>query len=279
MLAPGPAAWLAGVPYVWHIRDYFQEYSTFWPVYAAYIRVFSRRILAVSTPVAEQFSRAAGVTVVHDGFELEEFAPPDAGAVVEFREKYRLNGGPIVGCVGRLKLLRKGQEFLIQAAGLLKRRGLPVKVLIVGAPFPGNESHLERMREIARESDVEADVTFTGELPDPRPAYATMDIAVLPSAQPEPFGGVVMEAMCLGMPVVATNVGGSIEQVAEGQTGFLAPPANAAALAEKLEPLVRDAALRECFGAAGRRRIVERFSLAEMVVKIAHVYDECLTAR
>jgi glycosyltransferase involved in cell wall biosynthesis len=279
MLAPGPAAFLAGVPNVWHIRDYFQEFNSLWPLYAAYIRLFSQRILAVSTPVAAQFPREAGVTVVHDGFELEEFPAPDPGAVAAFREKYRLNGGPVVGCVGRIKLVRKGQEFLIQAAGLLKRRGVPVKVLIVGAPFSGNESHLDRMREIARESGIEGDVTFTGELPDPRPAYATIDIAVLPSAQPEPFGGVVMEAMCLGMPVVATNVGGSVEQVADGQTGFLVPPANAAALADKLEPLVKDPALRQRFGAAGRERIVERFGLKDMVAKIARVYDECLTAR
>lgn len=279
MLAPGPAARLAGVPNVWHIRDYFQEFKSWWPLYAAYIRLFSQRILAVSTPVAEQFPRAAGVTVVHDGFELEEFPAPDAGAVAEFRQKYQLNGSPIVGCVGRLKLVRKGQEFLIRAAGLLKQRGAPVNVLVVGAPFPGNESHLDRMREIARESGVEREVIFTGELPDPRPAYATMDIAVLPSAQPEPFGGVVMEAMCMSMPVVATNVGGSIEQVADGVTGFLVPPADPVALADKLERLVKDPALRQRFGAAGRSRIIERFTLQAMVAKIARVYDECLTAK
>jgi glycosyltransferase involved in cell wall biosynthesis len=279
MLAPGPAAFLAGVPNVWHIRDYFQEFHTFWPLYAAYIRLFSRRILAVSTPVAEQFPRAAEVTVMHDGFELEEFPAPDPAAVAAFREKYRLNGRPVIGCVGRIKLVRKGQEYLIRAAGLLKQRGAPVQVLLVGAPFSGNESHLDRMREIAREVDVESEVTFTGEIADPRPAYATMDIAVLPSAQPEPFGGVVMEAMCLGMPVVATNVGGSIEQVADGETGFLVPPADAAALADKLERLVRDPELRQRFGAAGRSRIVERFALKAMVEKIARVYDECLNAR
>jgi glycosyltransferase involved in cell wall biosynthesis len=276
MLSPGPAAWLAGVPNVWHIRDYFQEFRAFWPLYACYIRLFSARILTVSTPVAEQFARRDRVTVVHDGFELEEFEAPDPQAVAGFRETYHLNGTPVVGCVGRLKLIRKGQEFLIQAAGLLKQRGVPVTVLVVGAPFPGNESHLDRMRAIAHEAGLDQEVIFTGELADPRPAYAAMDIAVLPSAQPEPFGGVVMEAMCMSMPVVATNVGGSIEQVADGETGFLVPPADPAALADKLERLVRDAALRQRFGEAGRKRIVERFTLRGMVDKIVRVYDECL---
>jgi glycosyltransferase involved in cell wall biosynthesis len=132
------------------------------------------------------------------------------------------------------------------------------------------------MRAIARDAGLDQEVIFTGELADPRPAYAAMDIAVLPSAQPEPFGGVVMEAMCMSMPVVATNVGGSIEQVADGETGFLVPPADPAALADKLERLVRDAALRQRFGEAGRKRIVERFTLRGMVDKIVRVYDECL---
>ena len=276
MLAPGPAAWLAGVPNVWHIRDYFQEFSVFWPLYASYIRTFSTQIVAVSTPVAEQFPASYGVKVAHDGFELEEFAAPDAGAVTAFRDQHHLNGTPVIGCVGRLKLIRKGQEFLIQAAGLLKQRGVPVKLLVVGAPFPGNESHLEKMRAIAREAGIIDDVIFTGELRDPRAAYATMDVAVLPSAQPEPFGGVVMEAMCMSMPVVATNVGGSTEQVADGVTGFLVPPADPTALADKLERLVKDAALRKSFGEAGRRRITERFTLTGMVEKIVRIYDDCL---
>jgi glycosyltransferase involved in cell wall biosynthesis len=132
------------------------------------------------------------------------------------------------------------------------------------------------MRTIARDAGIIDDVIFTGELRDPRAAYATMDVAVLPSAQPEPFGGVVMEAMCMSMPVVATNVGGSTEQVADGVTGFLVPPADPAALADKLECLVKDAALRKSFGAAGQRRITERFTLTGMVEKIVRIYDDCL---
>ena len=106
-----------------------------------------------------------------------------------------------------------------------------------------------------------------------------MDVFVLPSAQPEPFGGVVMEAMCRGLPVIATNIGGSVQQVADGETGFLVPPGDAAALAEKLELLLRDAALRQRFGAAGSRRIEECFDLKKMVESIEGVYEECLRAK
>ena len=270
ILSPGPAAWLAGVPHVWHIRDWFQEFKSFWRFHEAWMRRFSTRIIAVSEAIAAQFGDRGKVCVIHNGFDVAEF---ESGVAK------RGHDTPTVGCVGRIKLQRKGQEVLLRAAGMLKQRGVRAKWLIVGAPSPGNESHLTALHEIVREAGLDDDVTFTGELADPRPAYAAMDIFVLPSAQPEPFGGVVMEAMCLGLPVIATNIGGSVEQVADGETGWLVPPNDPAALAEKLELLLRDEALRTRFGEAGRRRVAERFTLNGMVEKIVRVYDECLNSR
>ena len=277
VLSPGLAARLAGVPHVWHIRDWFQEFAGFWRFYEKWMRAFSTRIIAVSGPIAGQFKDRAKVCVINNGFDAEEFVLLDGGAGAAFREKYALGDGVVVGCVGRIKLQRKGQEVFLKAAGLLKSRGVRAKWLVVGAPFPGNESHLEALHEIVREHGLGDDVVFTGELKDPRPAYAAMSVFVLPSAQPEPFGGVVMEAMCMGLPVIATNIGGSTEQVADGESGWLVPPNDPAALADKLELLLRDEALRKRFGEAGSRRIAERFTLNGMVEKIVRVYEECLS--
>ena len=276
ILSPGPAARLAGVPHVWHIRDWFQEFRSFWRFHEKWMRFFSQRIIAVSEAIAGQFSDRTKVTVINNGFDTGEFELGDRQSGADFRAQHALGSGPVVGCVGRIKLQRKGQEVLLRAAGLLRQRGVRAKFLIVGAPFPGNESHLAALHAIVRELDLDADVIFTGELPDPRPSYAAMDIFVLPSAQPEPFGGVVMEAMCMGLPVIATNIGGSVEQVADGETGWLVPPNDPVALAEKLELLLRDEVARTRFGAAGRRRIAERFTLKDMAGKIERVYEECL---
>ncbi|KAB2643498.1 MAG: glycosyltransferase family 4 protein [Verrucomicrobia bacterium] len=276
ILSSGPAAWLAGMPHVWHIRDWFQEFRSFWRFHEKWMRFFSHRIIAVSEAIAGQFTDRAKVTVINNGFDIAEFELGDHQSGVGFREQHALGNGLVVGCVGRIKLLRKGQEVLLRAAGLLRQRGVRAKFLIVGAPFPGNESHLETLHAIVREFDLEGDVIFTGELPDPRPAYAAMDILVLPSAQPEPFGGVVMEAMCMSLPVIATNIGGSVEQVADGESGYLVPPNDPVALADKLAILLRDEPLRNRFGAAGRARIAERFTLNGMVERIMGVYEQCL---
>ena len=79
--------------------------------------------------------------------------------------------------------------------------------------------------------------------------------------------------MSIGFPVIATNLGCSLDQVVEGVTGFLVPPGDPQSLAERIELLAKDAVLRQRMGAAGRERIVKNFSLSEMVKKIEDVYN------
>ena len=279
IVSPALAAWLAGVPHIWHIREWFQEFRRWWPAYAWYIRTFSRRIIAVSNAIAGQFKPPGTALVIHDGFSLEEFQVPKAALRVEQRQRYGLDDFFVVGCVGRIKLVRKGQEFLIQTMAELKRRGQRLKALIVGAPFPGNEDHLAHLKKLARDLGVEPDVVFAGEVRDARPAYAAMDLVALTSAQPEPFGGVVMEAMAMGLPVVATNIGGSLDQVVEGVTGLLVPPADPVAMADAIEKLMKDPPLRERMGTSGVERIRSRFTLLGMTRTIEQVILDAVEPR
>jgi len=85
---------------------------------------------------------------------------------------------------------------------------------------------------------------------------------------------VVLEAMAHGRPVVATPVGGTGEVVVDGETGLLVPPRDAAALADALKRLLADGELRARLGAAGRRRVAERFTAAEMERRVLEIYDE-----
>lgn len=275
ILSAALAAKIARLRHVWHIRESFQEggWPYLWNVYSRYIRLASDKIIAVSNATAAQFSDRSKVVVIHNGFSLDEFV---VNPILrdKFRKQFNLREGVLViGCVGRIKWGRKGQEHLIQAAHLLGKHGIISKIVIVGSPFPGNELHLERLKQLARELNVEDQIIFTGELDDANPAYANMDIFVLPSAYPEPFGGVVMEAMSMGLPVIATNLGGSLDQVVDGVTGFLVPPGDPEAVAAKIALLANDGELRRRMGVAGKERIAEKFSRAEMVKKLEKVYE------
>jgi len=271
------AAWCAGVPHLWHIRDWFQEFGAVWRPYSAYIVAFSKKVICVSRPIAGQFTQSPKVCVLHNGLDLVEFPPLSDQERVEARRKFSFSSTDlVVGTVGRIKFVRKGQEFLLRAVKILRERGVPAYCLLVGGHAPGSENHILRMRQLATQLGLTDEALFVGELNEPRPAYAAMDVFVLPSAQPEPFGGVVLEAMALELPVVATALGGSIEQVVEGVTGFLVPPADPEAIADRLEKLAQSPALRQQLGHAGRARIQQVLSLDRAVVGIEAAYTELL---
>lgn len=276
IISPALAAWLAGVPHVWHIREWFQEFQKIWPAFSWYIRMFSWKIIAISNAVAAQFQSREKVVLIHDAFSLADEPLPSDRWRGEFRSRLGLGEDFVVGCVGRIKFVRKGQEVLVQATAILKQRGHSVKALIVGTPFPGNEDHLKRLRNLIQELGVEDLVVFAGELTDTRPAYAAMDVLAMTSIQPEPFGGVTSEAMSLGLPVIATNIGGSLDQVVDGVTGLLVTPGDPMALADAIEKLILGSELRRQMGEAAANRVREHFSITEMTGKIEAVIDEAL---
>ena len=276
LVSPALAAWFAGVPHIWHIRESFQEFRSFWPVFSRFITKFSTKVIAISNFVADQFYSRKNVTVVYDGFSQEELQAPKENLRVQFQALYGLAGHFVVGCVGRIKWVRKGQEFLVQAAALLKQRGIYIKALIVGAPFREYEDHLTRLRNLAAQLGVEDRVVFTGELADPGAAYTAMDVFALTSAQPEPFGMVTLEAMAMGLPVIVTNIGGPLDQVSEGVTGLFVPPGDPAALADAIEKLMVNPELCRRMGAAGMERVQSHFSPAEMTDKIERLFDDAI---
>ncbi|GAC1430177.1 MAG: hypothetical protein PVS3B3_03560 [Ktedonobacteraceae bacterium] len=102
-------------------------------------------------------------------------------------------------------------------------------------------------------------------------------IAVAPSVWPEPCSTVVMEAMLLGRPVIATRIGGMTDLVADGETGFLVKPGDVAALQYAIEQLLEHASLRKEMGLAAQRKVVD-FQVSTVIPHIERVYREILSA-
>ena len=265
-----------GIPHIWHVRESFAEFRSLWPLLRRYILARADRVLCVSEAVARQFGGSARVEVVHNGFPRAEFdrATPEAAAA--FRRTRGLGDRPCVAVAGRLKLVRKGQETFLRAAALLRREFPDARFVLIGTPFPGNESHEAALRALAAELDLGEAAVFAGEAEDPLAALRAMDVVVLSSGLPEPFGGVVIEAMALGRPVVGTRIGGTPEQIADGETGLLVPPGDPAAMAEALRRLLADADLRARMGAAGRQRFLARFEFGPFLARILAVYASLL---
>lgn len=272
ILSPALAARITRVPHVWHIRDWFQEFGAIWRPYSRYVQWGSSAVICISETVARQFRHRDRVEIVCDGVDRDEFADSKHLLREEFRARHKLEGCVVVGVVGRIKFVRKGQEYLVHAARALRSRGVNAVYLVVGRAAPGNEDHEERLRRMVNECGLGDCFLWLGETTDPRPAYAGMDVLVVPSGQPEPFGLVTLEAMAMGLPVVGSDAGGTAEIVVHRETGLLFPARDVKALADSLELLIGDATLRQRMGTAGSARVEEHFGLQRSKEGILRVY-------
>lgn len=201
--------------------------------------------------------------------------PPD-----ESREEVRRRLGlpeerPLILTAGLLEE-RKGHAYLLEALGLLKARCSPEKTFPV-VVIAGLGSQRAALEERARRLGLAGEVRFAGYEDNLYNLLRSCDIFVLPSISGEDLPNVVSMAMSQAKPVVACDVGGTGEQVAEGQTGFLVAPARADELAEKIALLLDDAGLREKLGAAGRRRFEESFSVEAAVARYRALYHKLST--
>jgi len=233
---------------------------------------FSDKILCVSTPILAQFRRDPKLEVLHNGLDLAEFRINRAEIKV-WREKLGVDEETrLVGVASRISPW-KGQDIFLQACALLKGKTQKVHYILVGDAFEGNEYLVDKLNEFVSANSLNNVVTFTGFVDDPRSLIAALDILVLPSIRPDPFPGVVLEGMALGVPVVATNIGGPIEQVKHGITGLLVPPLDPDALAIAILELLNDADMRQSMGNAGRERVAKEFTLTATRLRLENLYQ------
>ncbi len=179
--------------------------------------------------------------------------------------------------VGRLEA-RKGIDMLLECVTPLAEEFDDVVFTIVGddsLAAPGGTTFRRAFEASA--TKVRGRVQFTGQVDDTllRRYYAGCDVLVVPSRF-ESFGLILLEAMMFAKPVVATDVGGMKEIVLHGETGFLVPPDNVAALTSALAAFVRSAQLRRDMGEHGRKRYEEHFALSGMVRGAEAYYRELI---
>jgi glycosyltransferase involved in cell wall biosynthesis len=169
----------------------------------------------------------------------------------------------VVSAVCRLHEPKKGVKVLLNATRIIQE-DIDFHLLIVGT---GKDE--KKLKEMAIKEKINAH--FLGERKDIKEILQITDIFVLPSLY-EGFPVAVLEAMAVGVPIVATRVGGLTEAIINKQTGFLVEPGNPAELAEKIKELLLNKQLRQNFGEAGLNRVKEVFSLDKTVERIEYIW-------
>jgi glycosyltransferase involved in cell wall biosynthesis len=223
---------------------------------------------------AEGPYRFSGKTaVVPNGVDLSAYHP----GRVEGRLRAELGLGRdavIVGYLGRI-VPWKGIDVLVDAARIVLQQRREVHFCIVGEnPVGATRDLRAEYQQQAVRHGIEGHVHFLGFREDVRPYLRDFDLLALPSRQPEPFGRVNIEAMAMGVPVIATAQGGPLEIIEDGVDSFLVPPGDAEALACKVLSVLSDPEARRRVGARAREKVCRRFDAARVAGEIGGIIGE-----
>jgi glycosyltransferase involved in cell wall biosynthesis len=212
------------------------------------------------------------VVVNYIGIDVDRYAPAASPAeVAEIRARYGLPPGAVVVASAGSICHRKGFDVLLEAVERTRDAGVPVHLAVAGVPEgAGSDAYMDALQRTVAEKRLP--VTFVGWQESLRDLLAASDIFALASRE-EGLGIVTVEAMAMCVPPVVTRAGGSEETVVDGESGFVVPPEDVEALAEKLVMLARDPAERRRVGANGRVRSEQVFSVQAFIARFLRVLD------
>lgn len=175
----------------------------------------------------------------------------------------------LLGVVGKFKW-EKGQDIALYALAELKNTFSRLKLIFIGEPADGNYYRL--MKKLINKLGLEKRVVFMGYVDELYALLPALDILVVSSRQ-ESFGRVILEAMAVGVPVVAFNQGGIPEIIEDGRNGFLAKNFSSQSLAEKIALLLKNPEYEENFALQGYQTVKSHFNLDEQVKNFEKILD------
>jgi glycosyltransferase involved in cell wall biosynthesis len=273
-LEGGLAAKQTGLPHVWHVRELVGRNMAF-PLglekeaLGKYLAAHATKLVAnshVSASLLEPWLPQGLMEIVPNGIDISRFKVTERPADVR---------PLVVGMVASLTSRTKNHPLFLQAASLVDR-SLPIEWRIYGHdPSQGGavrgDAYTDALHGEIGRLNIGDRFHLLGFRDDPAQIMSEIDILVHPAGN-ESFGRIVVEAMAAGLPVVGVASGGVGEIVQDGETGLLAQPDQPQQLADLVERLVRDPALRQEMGSAGRALAIGRYSLEAYATGIQKVY-------
>lgn len=228
---------------------------------------------AVRQQVIAEGTRAEKVVTIYNGLEMGRVAPgPNfrRDEALAFFGLPRDSARRFVTIVANLRLPVKDYPTFLRAARRVQE-AVPEAAFVIA----GEGELTEPMRAFAGELGLAENAFFIGRCADVARLLAVSDVCVL-SSRAEGFSNSILEYMAAGRPVIVTDVGGAHEAVIEGETGYIVPPGDDAAMAERVIALLRGPERAREMGEHGRRLVEEKFSCTAQLEKTEELYDRLL---
>lgn len=209
--------------------------------------------------------------VLYNGVDLSFFSPS---------QNKKTNATLKVGTAGQISL-RKGIDVFLYAAEILEQRGIRLQYEIAGSRQSSKQETVDLENKLIQSAAMFSDERFSlkGQLPGLSDWLRSLDVYVH-TARQEPLGRVLLEAAATGLPIVATDVGGTREIFcnfnSNAQSAILIPPDDAHAAASAIEKLIFDANFRRRLGAEARKRSVTRFSVQTASENLLNLYKSVI---
>lgn len=249
---------------IWHVHELVTQPRPIAWVFRWAPSLTADLVIAVSDAVQAHVTlgrrSARRILRIYNGIDTAQYG----------RRTRRSKRNPRVVFIGRLNRW-KGYELFVDAAAAVAPEFPDARFQIFGSPPAGESWRLEALRDATSRDGPASRVEFGGFRDDIPVLLETVDIVVVPSLWPEPFGLSVLEAMAAGCAVIASNHGAAPELIQHGGTGLLFEPGNGVQLAQCIRALLGDPARTRSLGSRARRR-AQMFTLAAYVSAIQRVY-------
>lgn len=272
-------AWKNNIKHLWHVHEIIEKPSLFKKAFVGLLSLKSNTHIVYNSQATKVFwelnkSIINKGVVIWNGIEI--YTPESSTSELFDIRKNLFLAQPneiILALVGRISRW-KGQMILLDAFNNLVQKNENIKLVFVGAPPPNQEKFQEDLEDRISSfklNDKVLIIPFQNEI---HKIWQAIDIAVVPSTEPEPFGMVAIEAMLAHKPIVGSNHGGLTEIIENNATGFLVTPNSVQDLVIALEKLIQNELLRKEMGEKGYLRVTTAFSVEQYVDSFEKFFEK-----
>ncbi|HQW68798.1 MAG TPA: glycosyltransferase family 4 protein [Flavobacterium sp.] len=269
------------IKHLWHVQEIIAKPVIFNKGFVKLLSIKANDVAVYDSRTTMEFwiknnpRLAKKSEFVCNGLDIKQKPEPNIENSLKIRNDYfKVNQNELViALVGRINSW-KGQQLLLEAFNKIAQKYNNIKLVYLGSAPPNQEFFETDLKNKISEYGLNERVIIIPFQENIWPFWDSIDIAVVPSTEPEPFGMVAIEAMLSKKPVVAANHGGLTETVLHNHNGLLFEPNNAESLAISLEELINDESKRKQFGENGYHRTIEHFSLEKHVEKFEAIFEK-----